>query len=150
MHPSQLMRDSQGRAQGLSTSLSLEVIELNILQILPLQLLLTLLCCREGLLDYHTIRKHVEKKGMGFKSMKFFLHAARQPLRCATMHWICLALSFTESICGKSLEIQTSRQCFAFLLRYHKTSSFQLAHSEQLRCKVSLVLHLFCVSSLKL
>lgn len=72
MHPSLLMRDSPGRVKGPSASLSVEVIEHNILQISLLRLLLTLLGCRERLWDYHTIRKNVGKKRVDrFKRMKF-------------------------------------------------------------------------------
>lgn len=72
MHPSLLMRHSPGRVKGPSASLSVEVIEHNILQISLLRLLLTLLGCRERLWDYHTIRKNVGKKRVDrFKRMKF-------------------------------------------------------------------------------
>lgn len=57
-HPCRLMREREGTsawARGRSSSLSLETVEPNILQILPWQFCLTMWSCGEGLLEPHTI-----------------------------------------------------------------------------------------------
>lgn len=59
MHPSPLMRDSPRRVKWLSAPLSVEVIELNFSQISRLRCLSALLCCRERLSDYHTIKYEI-------------------------------------------------------------------------------------------